>query len=221
MVLRGEKISRRFSRGGKDFFAVRETEISLEGGRLVTLEGRSGSGKTTLLNLLSGILAPSSGRVLIDETSLYEMEDGKLSRFRNEHFGIIPQGQSAVSTLTVLENVMLPGTIYGLDEDLKTKAMRLLERMEIADLANSMPKVLSGGEMRRMAIARALINDPGVIFADEPTSDLDDRNTETVFRILKEIAGSGKAVFTVTHEKCAGQFADERYRMDSGALGRL
>ncbi len=216
MLLRGEKISRSFSRSGREFQAVQETDFNLQGGCLCVLQGRSGSGKTTLLNILSGILAPSSGKVYFEETDLYAMNDRELSGFRGEHFGIIPQGQSAVATLTVLENVMLPGTIYSVDPGVESRAKELLERMQIADLAAVLPKELSGGELRRMAIARAMIRDPEVIFADEPTSDLDDANTDIVFRTLKEIAASGKAVLVVSHEKCASAYADVMYHMNNG-----
>ncbi len=218
MLLRGEQISKKFSRSGREFQAVAQTDFYLEGGSLCVVQGRSGSGKTTLLNILSGILEPSSGKVLLDDTDLYAMGDKALSRFRGEHCGIIPQGQSAISTLTVLENVILPGTIYSKDPEIEKRAKDLLEKMQIKDLEAVLPKELSGGELRRMAIARALIQDPEVIFADEPTSDLDDANTRTVFEILKEIAQSGKAVFVISHEKCAPDYADVMYRMNDGHL---
>ncbi len=218
MVLRGEKISKSFSRSGREFPALQETDFSISEGCLCILQGRSGSGKTTLLNILSGILAPTAGKVSLDGTDLYAMNDKDLSRFRGDHFGIIPQGQSAVSTLTVLENVMLPGTIFGSDEGVEKKAKDLLEKMQIADLAGVLPRELSGGELRRMAIARAMIRDPQVIFADEPTSDLDDANTDIVFRTLKEISDQGKAVLVVSHEKCAPDYADVMYRMTGGVL---
>ncbi len=218
MLLRGEKIEKSFSRSGREFKAVEQTDFSLSGGSLCVLQGRSGSGKTTLMNMLSSILEPSSGKVFFNDTDLYQMNDKELSRFRGEHFGIIPQGQSAISTLTVLENVVLPGTIYEKDPGIEEKARELLEKMQIADLENVLPGELSGGEMRRMAIARAMIRDPEVIFADAPTSDLDDKNTETVLGILKKIAESGKAVLVVSHEKCASSFADVMYRMNSGVL---
>ncbi len=221
MVLRGEKIEKSFSRSGREFLAVEETDFSLQGGGLCVLQGRSGSGKTTLLNMLSGILAPTRGKVFFDDTDLYVMNDKDLSRFRGEHFGIIPQGQSAIPTLTVLENVVLPGTIYSHSPETEKKAKELLETMQIADLEAVMPRELSGGELRRMAIARAMIRDPEVIFADEPTSDLDDKNTEIVFNILKKIAESGKAVLVVSHEKCASSFADVMYRMNSGSLEKV
>lgn len=221
MELRGEKISRSFLRSGRAFAAVQETDFSLSGGNMCILQGRSGSGKTTLLNMLCGILPPSSGNVYFNDTKLYEMNDKELSRFRGAHYGIIPQGQSAVPTLTVLENVILPASIYSKDQGIETRAMELLKKMQIADLSSVLPRELSGGELRRMAIARAMIRDPEVIFADEPTSDLDDANTDVVFGILKEIAAEGKAVLVVSHEKCASDYADQMYRMNSGVMEQM
>ena len=244
MKLRAERISKCYSRGGREFHALQETDLVLEAGRLVTVSGRSGSGKTTLLNLLAGLAKPSSGSILavfaqqeeaakeIFSAALKEipgqgggyaadlcrMDDRMLSRFRNEYFGIIPQGLSAVVALTVLENVMLPATVYAGSEPVKDRALELLEQMGIADLLHAFPRELSGGELRRMAIARAMIRDPQILFADEPTSDLDDDNRDAVFSMLRTIADEGKAVMVVTHEHGAVQYADVRYRMDAGVL---
>ena len=149
------------------------------------------------------------------------MDDRTLSRFRNEYYGIIPQGESAVAALSVMENVMLPATVYAGDETVKDRAAKLLERMGIRNLGNAFPKELSGGELRRMAIARAMIRDPQILFADEPTSDLDDDNRDAVLSMLREIADQGKAVMVVTHEREAAQYADLKYRMDAGVLEKV
>lgn len=219
MRVHAEKIKKEFIRKGKDsnvFAAVETCSPVLEAGTLTVVTGRSGSGKSTLLNMLAGILAPTEGTVYYDERDLYAMGDEELSRFRNEHIGFIPQGKSAISSLTVLENVCLPDLLYG--EPDEKKAMLLMERFGIADLARVMPDELSGGEQRRMAIARALMKSPQVLFADEPTGDLDDENTELVFRTLKETAAEGCAVLMVTHEADAVKYADRCFRMDAGVL---
>ena len=218
MLVRAERVRMEFQRGTGALQALKETDLVLPECRLTVLEGRSGSGKTTLLNILAGVQNPSRGKVLYDGTDLYSMDDESLSRFRNDHCGIVPQGQTAVAALTVLENVMLPGTIYGVDKGLRERAEALLEKMKIADLKDVLPAELSGGEIRRMAIARALVRDPVVLFADEPTSDLDDENTEAVFGILREIAEAGKSVLVVTHERNADRYADDMYHMESGVL---
>ena len=225
MKLTAEKVSRSFRRGDREFLAVQNADLTLESGRLIVLEGRSGSGKTTLLNILAGLQAPSSGRVLADsaqaagtESDLYGMEDSELSRFRNDHFGIMPQGQSAVAVLTVLENIVLPATIYGQDDQACQKALDLMEKMGITDLKDVYPKELSGGEMRRMAIARALVRKPEILFADEPTGDLDDASTRDVLLALRECAEKGTAVLTVTHEEDAFEYADRIFAMNAGKL---
>ena len=218
MLVSAGKIRMEYVRAAGRFSALRETDLTLREGRLSVLEGRSGSGKTTLLNILAGLQKPSSGEVLYDGTSLYSMGDDELSRFRNDRCGIVPQGQSAVSSLTVLENVMLPGTIYGLDEGLRDRAESLLEKVGIADLKDVMPSEMSGGEIRRMAIARALLLEPEILLADEPTADLDPENTAVVLSLLREAARGGTSVLIVTHDADAAACADRMFQMDRGRL---
>ena len=222
MRLRTEGISRRFFRktGEANFFeAVRKTDLTLEEGKVTVLMGRSGSGKTTLLQMMAGLLQPTEGKVFLDGTDLYALEDRALSRLRNAKIGIIPQGRSAIETLTVRENILLPGMLYGpAAPDAEKKAEEWLEKMGILQLADSRPKELSGGELRRMAIVRALAQQPPIILADEPTGDLDDENTLLVLKTLRETAFSGAAVLLVTHENEAMAFADSILRMDAGEL---
>ena len=207
----------RIGKGTNHFAAVSKATLTLEPGTVSVIMGRSGSGKSTLLNMLSGLLLPSSGEVLADDASLYAMKDAELSRFRNEHFGIIPQGQTAISSLTVLENVLLPQRFYRKEAD-AAGAEALLEQLGIQALKNELPKSLSGGELRRMAIARALGMKPEVILADEPTGDLDDENTELVLQALRHAADQGAAVLLVTHESDSLRIADRSYRMNAGEL---
>lgn len=221
MQLRAEKISKQFireSRGTNVFTALKETDFALKEAKLTVINGRSGSGKSTFINILSGLLLPTTGSVYMGDKNLYELTDTELSKLRNRMFGFIPQGQSAIFTLNVMENVLLPYTLYGEYHEGREYAEELLRIMDIADLKNAMPSELSGGEMRRMAIARALIKKPEVIFADEPTGDLDDENTKVVFELLKRTAENGTAVLMVTHENDAYQYADCVYRMADGVL---
>ena len=222
MVLSAQGVSKRYLRkaeGSNHFFAVQKTDFTLQPGRLVMLTGRSGSGKTTLLHMLSGLLAPTEGKVLLDGQDLYALADQALSRLRNAHIAVIPQGKAAVASLSVLENICLPRLLYGA-EDARTEAMALMERLEIGHLADAAPSELSGGELRRMSIARALGQHAEVLLADEPTGDLDDESTHRVLGMLKEKAQSGAAVLLVTHEMEAARYADEVWRMDSGKLFR-
>ena len=222
MVLSAQGVSKRYLRkaeGSNHFFAVQKTDFTLQPGRLVMLTGRSGSGKTTLLHMLSGLLAPTEGKVLLDGQDLYALADQALSRLRNAHIAVIPQGKAAVASLSVLENICLPRLLYGA-EDAHAEAASLMERLEIGHLADAAPTELSGGELRRMSIARALAQHAEVLLADEPTGDLDDESTHRVLSMLKESAQSGAAVLLVTHEMEAARYADEVWRMDSGKLFR-
>ena len=220
MELRAENISRRYfrKRGEANFFeAVRPVSLILRGGEMTVLKGRSGSGKTTLLHMLAGLLNPSEGKVYLGETDLYTLEDKELSRLRNKKIGVIPQGRSAVDTLTVYENILLPGMLYTGTPRKKT-AECWMEALGIAELRDAMPAELSGGELRRMAIARTLTTDPDVILADEPTGDLDNENTEIVLNALKQAAKAGKAVLVVSHEDDVEDYADHVIRMDAGCF---
>ena len=146
------------------------------------------------------------------------MCDKELSLLRNKNFGVIPQGQTGLFALTVLENVKLPATLYADGDDYEERALNLLDMVGIRHLAHARLNELSGGEMRRMAVARALLLEPGIIFADEPTDDLDDENTKSVLSLLRSAADRGAAVLLVTHESEARNYADSIYRMDGGNL---
>jgi len=220
MELRAENISKRYFRKtgeANNFEAVQPVSLSLEGGKAVALMGRSGGGKTTLLNMLAGLLRPTEGQVLLDGTDLYALDDEQLSRLRNEKIAVVPQGRSAVETLTVRENILLPGMMRGQAKN-ESEADAWMERLDISGLADSYPAELSGGELRRMAIARALMSGAEVVLADEPTGDLDDENTAKVLGMLREAAQNGAAVLIVTHENEAVNYADSVWHMSSGVL---
>ena len=221
MTVKAEGVSKRYFRktGSANYFvAVQPVSLEIAPGEVTVLTGRSGSGKTTLLNMLSGLLMPSEGRVWYDGTDLYTLDDKALSRLRSERIGIVPQGRSAVDTLTVLENILLPAQLYH--RPLPEKgAVKWMEQLGIAQLREARPAELSGGELRRMAIARALVQEPEILFADEPTGDLDDENTRLVLSAFRDYAHEkSKAVFMVTHEDNALLYADTVYRMDGGQI---
>ena len=220
MQLRAEGISRRYFRkhGEANYFeAVRSVSLTLESGTFTVLNGKSGSGKTTLLNMLAGLLIPSEGKVYLDKTDLYALEDKDLSGLRNKRISVIPQGRSSVDTLSVYENILLPGILYG-GAPLTEEAENWMEVLGISGLRNALPAELSGGELRRMAIARTLTASPEVILADEPTGDLDDDNTTVVLTAFQQAAKAGKTVLVVSHETDAEAYADRIYHMNNGTL---
>ena len=230
MTLYAKEVKKVFARQGRggEFCALSPTFLTLAPGRLVEITGRSGSGKSTLLQILGGLMQPTSGEVLLDDTDLYALEDGALSRLRNRHIGVIPQGHTALRSFSVAENVILPARLYpppageapAGEDALKERAVALLEKVGIGDLAEEEPTALSGGELRRVAIARALVQQPAILLADEPTGDLDDENTARVLTLLRQYADDGAAVLLVTHEGAAAAYADEIYEMSAGALRR-
>ncbi len=220
-MLKAENLSMRYFRrtgNANCFFAVHDVSLELLPGEVTLLTGRSGSGKTSLLNMLAGLQTPTAGKVWLGDTDLYTLPDGALSCLRREKISVIPQSRSAIDTLTVLENVLLPTELSGGKGDRQT-AMHWLEALGMANLHDARPAELSGGELRRMAIARALAGSAEIILADEPTGDLDDENTVAVLTLLCRAAEeNGKAVLLVTHDNEALRFGTRRFRMDGGSL---
>ena len=221
MIIEATGLTKEFARarGGKRLFtAVHPLDIGLEERQLTVVSGHSGSGKSTLANMLAGILTPTAGHVRLDGTDLYSLRDEELSRLRNERIGLVPQGHTALRALTVLDNVLLPSILYSRDEAPAERARELLVAVGLDDLADAAPTELSGGELRRMAIARALLMDPAIVIADEPTAGLDSANATTVLTLLRDAADRGTAVLVVSHEAEAQRFADRSYVMEDGHL---
>lgn len=224
MLLFSQGISVCYSSGKKTYCALHDTDITFESGKLYAIIGKSGSGKTTLLSCLSGLLEPSSGRVVCAdpasfECDLYSMKDSDLSKFRNEHFGIIPQKYGAISSLTLYESILLPITIYrDASDDDKLVVDKLLNKLELYLLKDHMVSELSGGELRRASIARGLVTNPDIIFADEPTNDLDIESTKIVFQLLRNYANRGKIVIVVTHDSSVLNFSDVTYHCNNGSI---
>lgn len=221
MIIEATGLTKEFARarGGKRLFtAVHPLDIGLEERQLTLVSGHSGSGKSTLANMLAGILTPTAGHVRLDGTDLYSLRDEELSRLRNERIGLVPQGHTALRALTVLDNVLLPSILYTKDEAPADRARELLAAVGLGDLADAAPTELSGGELRRMAIARALLMDPAVVVADEPTAGLDSANATAVLTLLRDAADRGTAVLVVSHEAEAQRFADRSYVMEDGHL---
>lgn len=224
MELRAEKISQdflRYSAKNGYFVAVAETNLTLAAGTLTAVTGRSGSGKSTLLHILGGLMKPVTGRVLLDETDLYALDEDTRTRLRSRHIGIVPQRLMSLAALSVRENILLPALLTGTQEQSAARADELMERLSVRKLAAVNPAELSGGELRRVTIARALVMQPGILLADEPTGDLDEENTRSVLSLLRETADAGTAVLLVTHEQGAADYADAVYTMAAGKLEKI
>ena len=216
--LEAQKLVKEYNRRGKTFRAVDDIDFTIEPGDFVMIEGESGSGKTTFLNLLTGLTDPTSGAVFIDGRSLKDTGDKEISKIRNQKVKYIPQGESLLPALTVRENILFPFTIGGLERPSEERLHEVSDKLGITDLLDEYPSDLSGGEMRRATIARAVINKPSLIIADEPTGSLDSANTSKVMNIFKDIASEGTAVIVVTHQKETLGYASRVLEMDQGSL---
>ena len=216
--LEARKLVKEYKRRGVSFRAVDDIDFSIDTGDFVMIEGESGSGKTTFLNLLTGLTEPTSGNVMISGKPLKDIGDKELSKIRNQKIKYIPQGESLLSALTVRENILFPYTIGGLEKPSHERLLEVSNKLGITDLLDEYPSELSGGEMRRATIARAVINKPSLIIADEPTGSLDSANTSRVMEIFKNIASEGTAVIVVTHQKETLGYASKVYGMEQGSL---
>lgn len=220
MLIHIEDISKEYKRNDEKFYAIDHINLDIKEGEFLVIYGKSGSGKSTFINILAGILKPSDGSVKYDSLKITDGEDKKISEFRNKQIGYIGQGYTLLPNLTVYENISLSAHLY--DKKSKEKEIEeVCKRLGIYKLINSYPKDLSGGEKRRVAVARALINEPEVILADEPTGDLDSENTGIVLDLFKELAESGKIVVVVSHDKDAKNYTNLIYQMDKGKLTRI
>ena len=221
MKLEAKGVKKDFARGGNSgsvLEAVKPLDFSLESGELVEITGRSGSGKSTLLSMMAGMLVPTGGSICIDDTDIYSMKEEERSRLRNDRIGLIPQGHTALRSLTVLENVMLPFVLYHRETPPEDRAKELLWKVGLFDMKDERPNALFGGELRRMAVERALLMKPEVLLADEPTAGLDDENVELVMELLRSAADEGASVLLVTHENEARKYADRVLARDGGRL---
>ncbi len=233
-VLNLNRVTREFMRRKHRFSAVNNVSFSLNSGDFVAIVGKSGNGKSTLLNLIAGLLKPTYGSVTVlgNKISAPELSDWEVSRLRAQNIGFVTQSQTLLPNLTVYDNILLPVQIAKSSEvksgEVKSsedvqdyysnRALDFCKRLHIEDLLWCYPKELSGGEMRRVMIVRALINNPKLLLLDEPTGDLDPEHTLIVVEMLREAATRGAAVLMVTHDSEAARSADCTYTMDAGSL---
>ncbi|MEJ7701988.1 MAG: ABC transporter ATP-binding protein [Pyrinomonadaceae bacterium] len=172
--------------GTEDLTILDDVSIEIPDGQFVAVTGASGSGKSTLLGLIAGLDAPTSGTILIDDEGVTEMSEDTLATLRSEKIGFIFQSFHLIPSLTAFENVLIPMEILGL-KDAKSRAVKLLEDVELTNRGHHYPTELSGGEQQRIAIARAFANSPKILLADEPTGNLDSRNGDHIFDLMTEL----------------------------------
>lgn len=216
-ILQAENVVKTYERPGSTAVeALRGVNLTVAAGEFVAVTGSSGSGKSTLLTVLSGLDLPDSGRVLIDDTEVSSAPEEKLASLRNQKIGFIFQDFHLVPSLNALENVAFPAELAGKAEA-RAQARALLERVGLGQRLASFPHQLSGGEKQRVALCRALINRPALLFADEPTGNLDTRNGHEVVQLLLELkAESGSTLLLVTHSEALAGLADRVLVMSDG-----
>ncbi|HSJ54256.1 MAG TPA: ABC transporter ATP-binding protein [Anaerolineae bacterium] len=209
--------------------AVHNVSLEVEPGEFVVITGRSGSGKTTLLSLVAGLTRPTSGQVLLDGVAVWSLPDKEQSLLRNEKIGFVFQFPSLLPTLTALENVMLPAMFGpppappkqggGKGHAVQERARHLLEQVGLADKLRSYPRQLSGGQQQRVVIARALMNEPELLLADEPTSDLDEMTEHEIMSLFRDIhQKTGVTVLLVTHSADLGEYGTRSIHMAGGEI---
>jgi putative ABC transport system ATP-binding protein len=206
----------------KQFGGVRALDdvgFEVASGEWIAIMGPSGSGKTTLLNILGGLDRPTGGHALVDGTDVATLGERELTRYRAEKIGLVFQQFHLVPYLSAVENVMLAQYFHSVADE--AEAARALVRVGLGDRLEHLPSQLSGGEQQRVAVARALINQPKLILADEPTGNLDEANEQTVLALMQDLHASGHTILVVTHSPAIGRMADRRIELAHGRLTQI
>jgi putative ABC transport system ATP-binding protein len=193
-------IGKDYQDGENKVQAIKQMELHIDDGEFVAIMGQSGSGKSTLLSILGGLNHPTRGKVLLDSLDIYELSSEQRADLRSEYIGVIFQSFQLIPYLTVQENVKLPLAITGKKAKLQDKMAReVLAKVGLANKADRLPDQLSGGEQERVAIARAIVNKPPILLADEPTGSLDSKTADEILNLLKELNEQGQTIIMVTH----------------------
>jgi putative ABC transport system ATP-binding protein len=218
-MLRMENVSKKYRHRGQLVTALDGANLNIPQGDFVAVVGPSGSGKSTLLLMLGGMLSPTSGRVLLEGQSIYDLNSNQRAKLRKKKIGFVFQTFNLVTYLSALENVQIPLFLAGLDDRAqKDRATALLERVGLAERLHHKPCELSVGQQQRVALARMLANDPAVILADEPTGNLDPETTQHVIKFFEDVNHEGKTIVMVTHDPRAAERANNTLRLTNGAI---
>ena len=219
-IVEARSIVKTYDTGAVRVDALRGVDLTLERGEMAAIMGPSGCGKTTLLNCLSGLDAVDAGEVVIEGTSLGEMSDRERTDYRARHMGFVFQFYNLMPVLTAVENVELPLLLARVGaKPARQKALDALELVGVADRAGHVPDALSGGERQRVTIARSLVNDPAIVWADEPTGDLDSENAQEIVALMRRLnVERGLSFLIVTHDIAVGRKTDRIIRMLDGVV---
>jgi len=217
-LLETRDLSKLYFIGERKIKVLQSVSLTVGEGEFVVISGSSGSGKTTLLSLLSGLDRPSNGRIILDGQDITDLTEDQLAPVRNQLTGFVFQAFHLIPSLNSLENIMFPAELLG-DRLAKEKAEQLLKKVGLSQRSNSFPEQLSGGEKQRVAICRALVNEPKIIFADEPTGNLDSVNSDGIIELLRRIHQDKNATIVMaTHNKAIAENADRIFHLHDGRL---
>lgn len=217
-ILKAEKLTKIYGIGDTAVTAVDHINLSIEKGKFTAIVGASGSGKSSLLHLLGGVDTPNEGRVFIDGDNIYKLSDEKRSIMRRRKIGFIFQTYNLIPVLTVEENIKMPVLLDGNRPD-DEEIEKIIKLLRLEDRKNHLPNQLSGGQQQRVAIGRALANKPAIIIADEPTGNLDKKNSEDVMNLLsKAVNELGQTLILVTHEPDIAAMADRIIHLEDGRI---
>ncbi|MBK5273569.1 MAG: ABC transporter ATP-binding protein [Desulfuromonadales bacterium] len=212
-------LKKQYTSGDDVVEALRGVNLSIEAGEFITVMGQSGSGKSTLLSVLGGMNHPTTGEVEMAGVKLYQLPGEKLADFRAQNLGFVFQSFHLIPYLTAVENVMLPLAIVKMSSAAKQTAARTaLERVGLGSKLDRLPSQLSGGEQERVAIARAIVNNPHILLADEPTGNLDSKTSQEVMALFRELNDAGQTVVMVTHNPENGAYADRTIHLKDGVV---
>lgn len=218
-LIRLQNLSRRYEMGTETIHALRDVSLEIERGEYVAIMGPSGSGKSTLMNLLGCLDTPSSGSYELNGTNVSDMDDNELAEVRNREIGFVFQTFNLLPRSNALRNVELPLIYSGLDVDERRRiALEALTSVGLADRVTHKPNELSGGQRQRVAVARALVNSPSIILADEPTGNLDSKTGIEIMALFEDLSRKGNTVFVVTHEEEIARHARRIIRIRDGLI---
>ena len=217
-MIKVKNLTKKFTRNEKKFDAVHNVSLEVGEGEFAAIIGPSGSGKTTLFNMIAGLITPDLGEVYIDGSEITSMEENGKAVFRNQNMGYVLQGNSLLNNFTILDNICMPAYLSANMNEFRQRALELLKQIGLEEFSNEYPANLSGGEIRRVSIVRAMLNNPKVILADEPTSNLDPENSHKVMQMLQDISKSGTTVVPSTHELEYLSYVGRIFKMDRGIL---